>query len=223
MRPATMAISVEGMISPEYTLTQRPLRMTRSAGSRPMHTSISFGAVSLQGLTVIFSFPPKSARSGSRLGEKPLVIFLIVEFPAAFWSGHNVEIIEVIAVQRRARMIALGHQRHVSVFNGDRFIERSVFGVDALECEPLLWVDAMIIDFLEQRFMGKIVLIMLVRRIGRAIAAGRNHLDHQQIFRRFPLWQDIGDMSYVAAFASRFLAELVGPDEPSRQSALSRC
>ena len=40
--------SVPGMISPEWTLTQRPLRTTRSAGFRPAATSTRRGAVSAQ-------------------------------------------------------------------------------------------------------------------------------------------------------------------------------
>src|SRR5512140_3670714 len=39
MRSPQMAISVLGMISPDCTQTQRPLRMTRLAGLRPMATS----------------------------------------------------------------------------------------------------------------------------------------------------------------------------------------
>src|ERR1041385_1996193 len=36
-----MAISVSGMISPDCTLTHLPLRITKSAGTRPMATSTS--------------------------------------------------------------------------------------------------------------------------------------------------------------------------------------
>src|SRR5882757_3449309 len=45
-----MAMSVPAMISPEWTFTQRPLRMTRSAGLRPIATSTRCVAISAQGL-----------------------------------------------------------------------------------------------------------------------------------------------------------------------------
>src|SRR5262245_54601260 len=47
-----MAMSVSGMISPECTFTQRPLRMTVSAGVRPIATSMSDAADSNQVLGI---------------------------------------------------------------------------------------------------------------------------------------------------------------------------
>src|SRR5262245_13659012 len=47
-----MAMSVSGMISPECTFTQRPLRMTVSAGERPMATSMRDAADSNQVLGI---------------------------------------------------------------------------------------------------------------------------------------------------------------------------
>ena len=65
-----------------------------------------------------------------------------------------------------AWVVALGHQRHVTILHRHGFIEGAVVGVDALEGEALWRVDAVIIGFLQQRLMRKIVLIVLVRRIG---------------------------------------------------------
>src|SRR4030042_843793 len=49
MRPSLTAISVSGMISPDCTQTQVPLRITRSAGLRPMATSIRARARRISG------------------------------------------------------------------------------------------------------------------------------------------------------------------------------
>ena len=54
--------------------------------------------------------------------------------------------------------------------------------LDALKGEALLRRQAVVIGLLEQRLVGKRVAIVLVRRIARPMAAGRDHLDHQQAF-----------------------------------------
>src|SRR3989304_1982754 len=53
MRWPFTAISVSGRISPDWTHTQRPPRMTRSADSRPMATSISLRLVSIHSFVSI--------------------------------------------------------------------------------------------------------------------------------------------------------------------------
>src|SRR5436190_21733707 len=95
-RPALMATDVPGMISPEWTFTQRPLVMSISAGARPMATSTSCGAVSDQGAMGIFC---TFGRDGG-LDGVGLYSSRRVEGPAAAWlrgavlsgtSGHDGE------------------------------------------------------------------------------------------------------------------------------------
>src|SRR5687768_11622298 len=109
-----------------------------------MQTSMSCGAVSLHGL--ITGHIPLC---NSGLGQEPLMLFLIMKLPNALRSSHHIEVIEIIAVKCCTRVITLGHERHVSVLHGDRFIDRTVLGVDALKGKALSGLDTVIIDFLE--------------------------------------------------------------------------
>ena len=51
--------------------------------------------------------------------------------------GHDVEVVELVAVGRAAGVVALGHQRHVVVLDRHRLVERAVLGVDPLDGEAL--------------------------------------------------------------------------------------
>src|SRR5688572_7438307 len=79
------------------------------------------------------------------LGEQPFMLLLIMEFPDALRARHHVEIIEIIAVQRRARVIPFGYERHLAIMHRDGFIERTVLRVDALEGKALGRPDTVII------------------------------------------------------------------------------
>ena len=71
----------------------------------------------------------------------------------------------------------------------------------------------MVIGLLEIGFARQIVLVVLVRRIARGVAARRDHLDHQQRIGRLALRQDVGDVARVGALAAHLLAEVVRRDD----------
>src|SRR5215210_5621945 len=44
------------------------------------------------------------------LSEQPLVVWIVPDFPLAYRSSHNVEVVEVVARRRRDGVIAAGHE-----------------------------------------------------------------------------------------------------------------
>ncbi len=92
-------------------------------------------------------------------------------------------------------------------------------GVDALEAQSPAAGSAGGSRSPRDRIPGQIVPVVLVRRIARRVAAGRDDLDHQQRIRRLALGQHIGDVARVGALAARLLAEILGRDQARRQAA----
>jgi len=62
---------------------------------------------------------------------------VIVEDPLAHRAGHDIEIVEVIAMRRANRMIPSRYQNDITVLHTDCFIDAAVVRVDTLECEAL--------------------------------------------------------------------------------------
>ena len=123
----------------------------------------------------------------------------VVEFPGPPGPSHDVEVVQLIAMDRRAGVIAPGHQGHIAIFHRHGFIELAVIGVNPLEGKALGWVDPVIIGLFQSRLVGQFVFVMLVGRIGRGIARGVNSTTRR--FPPFPIRQDVGDMAHVGALA----------------------
>ena len=73
------------------------------------------------------------------------MIRIVVKYPLALRPGHGVEVVEVVAVWCADRMVALRHQHHGFVGHAHGFIQRTVIGVDALECKTLRRVQTVIV------------------------------------------------------------------------------
>jgi len=125
-------------------------------------------------------------------------------------------------MDRCAGVIAPGHQRHVAILHGDCLIKLAVIGINPLEGKALRRVEPVIIGFLQGRFMGQVVLVVLVGRIGRGVPGRRQDLHHQQIFRHFPFRQDVGDMARVGALAPGFLHKDIRHNHARRKFSLAR-
>src|SRR5687767_7588597 len=158
------------------TLAFRPLRFMSVKASTGLPSKVpntdrltamilqsATATVPIRGLVALLL--PQAWLARSNLAQQPFMLFLIMKLPGPLRSGHHIEIIEVVAMQRRTRMIPLGDERHVAVMDGDCLIERSVICIDALEGEALAGPDPMVVNFFEHRFVRKIVLVVLVGRI----------------------------------------------------------
>ena len=81
----------------------------------------------------------------------------------------------------------------------------------------------MVIGLLQAAFLGQVVGIVLVWRIARRVPARRQHLDDQQVRRRFTLGQDVADEAFVEAFAARETLHRARLQQPRRQAAATGC
>ena len=86
------------------------------------------------------------------------------EAPLAQRSGHDVEVVHLEAVGRAAGVVAAGDEGDVAVGDGHGLVERAVVGVDALDAEAVLRVQAMVVGLLEVGDPRVVVLVVAVRR-----------------------------------------------------------
>jgi Na+-driven multidrug efflux pump len=142
----------------------------------------------------------------------------VVEFPLPYplRAGHDVEIVEIVAVAGGAGVVALRHQRHVAVLQHHRLVERAVVGVDALEAEALRRVEAVVIGLLEEAFVRQVVLIMLVRRIDEVWPPGvMTSTTSSECRRRIVLGHDVVDVADIGALAARQWPDACPAGSPS--------
>jgi hypothetical protein len=76
----------------------------------------------------------------------------VVKPPCPLRTGHDVEVIKIVTVDRGARMIAHRNQRHTAVLDDDCLVKRSVIRVDALKGEALRRIELVIVGLLQERF-----------------------------------------------------------------------
>ena len=69
--------------------------------------------------------------------QHPFVRRIVLEMPFAPRPRHHVQVIRFVAVGHDDRMVAARHHHDVVILDGQRFVERAVVGVDALEREAL--------------------------------------------------------------------------------------
>ena len=119
-----------------------------------------------------------------------------------------------------AGVIALGHQHDIAVLDRHGFVQAAVVGIDALEAEALRRVEAVVVGLFQMGFARQVVPVVLVWRVARRIAGGRDDLDDEQRIRRLVLGQDVGDVAGVRALAADLLAEIVRADDADWQAAL---
>ena len=77
-------------------------------------------------------------------------------------------------------MEAGGHEDDVAIRGCQRFVQRPVGRVDALEGEALGLCEAVEVDLLETRLGRRVFGVVLVRRIARPVATRREHLERDQ-------------------------------------------
>src|ERR671914_284340 len=99
--------------------------------------------------------------------EQPLVVGVVLDLPLSNGTGHDVEVVEVVARWRRDNMVTLRHQHHITVVERQGLVERTVFGVNPLQRETLLGPEPVIVGLLKVPLARGIVLVVLVRRIAR--------------------------------------------------------
>ena len=86
---------------------------------------------------------------------------IVAEHPFAAWPGHDVEVVQVIAMGGGHGMIAARHHDDVAVVNGDGFVNGPIIGVDTLEGEALRRVYAVVVGFLKVAFLGQGIAVVM--------------------------------------------------------------
>src|SRR3990170_6449945 len=67
--------------------------------------------------------------------HQPLVLAGIVKFPGAARTGHDIQVVEVVAVDGGSRVVAARHHHHAAILDHDRLVERAIVGIHTLEGE----------------------------------------------------------------------------------------
>ena len=125
-----------------------------------------------------------------------------MEPPDAPGAGHDVEIIQIIAMNGGARVVAIGYQRDIAVGDCHRLVKAAIVGIDPLEGEALRRIEPVVINLFQLRFMRQIVGVVFVRGIGRGAAARRDDFHDKQAVGRFVFGKDVGHMACVGAFTA---------------------
>ena len=89
-------------------------------------------------------------------------------------------------------MIALRNQDQVSIVDSDRFIISLVI-VDTLKGEAIVWLNMMVIGFLQVGLVRRVLSVVLVWGKARPVASRGDDLDHNQALRFLVGIQDVLD------------------------------
>ena len=114
-------------------------------------------------------------------------------------------------------MIAAGNEHEVLIAGADGDIEVSRFRIDALEGEALLRVEPVVVELLQGTLDAGLVLIVLVRRIGRPVPRRREDFYKKQPGRRIFLREDPVDTPFGDALAPDLDTHIVGSDQSGRE------
>src|SRR3546814_11186158 len=89
--------------------------------------------------------PPRSTRTDTLFPYTTLF-----RSPLALRTGHDVQIVEVVAVRRADRMIAARHHHAIAVLHRHGLVDAAVVGIDALKGEALARVEPVVVGLLER-------------------------------------------------------------------------
>ena len=121
-----------------------------------------------------------------------------------------------------AGVITTWYHHRVTVVDGHRFIQVSIIGKHPLEGKSLARVEAVIIDFLQGRFIWELIRIMLVGRVTRPATTRGDHLHNKQAVGGFGFWKDVANVAGVGAAATGFAAHAFRRDQPCRMVSGTR-
>ena len=96
-------------------------------------------------------------------------------------TGDEVQVVDIVARTGDDRMITVANQDHVTVACRYDKVATLIGRIQALMRERRRVIGAVVIDFVEVGFVGRMVHIVFVRRVARPVAAGRIDLDRDQV------------------------------------------
>src|SRR5262249_36956194 len=118
---------------------------------------------------------------------KPSMFGIVDDLPGAFdaRAGHHVQVVHVVAGRRDGRtVVAMRYEDDVAAADFLEHLYRTLrCAVDAVIAEPtgIIWArgDLEVVDLLQRGLDGS-VLVVLVRRVARPVAAGCDDLARDQ-------------------------------------------
>ena len=93
------------------------------------------------------------------------MVGVVLDFPLAHGSGHDVEVLEIVAGRRGDRVVAPRNENRIPVEYGHRLIEGALLVVDPLHGETLLWLYRVVVGLLQVGLVRAVVPIMPVWRV----------------------------------------------------------
>src|SRR5215213_5013262 len=130
--------------------------------------------------------------------------------PLAYWSCHDVEVVEVIAWRRRDHVVTLRHEYNITVVDRKGLVERAVFGIDPLQREAFVWTDLMVVGLLQVPLARGVIVVVFVRWVARPVAVRGQDLDDQEPLRPAVLHQDRTYLPLHVARAAYLHVDVLG-------------
>ena len=134
------------------------------------------------------------------------------------WSaraGERIQIVNVVPVGGDHGMIALRHEDEIAIAHGERFVDTPVRGIDLLDGKAFRAIDPEIVNLLQVHLVGRILDIVLVRRIARPVAAGCVDFTNQDAVRGKGRLKHVVDLACGIPSAADLHANIAGADEGS--------
>src|SRR2546422_4755821 len=128
----------------------------------------------------------------SRRGKQVMECWIDLITPDAVRTSHDVEIVVIKAGSSRYDVIALWDQDQVSIVDSDRFVISLVI-VDTLKGEAIVWLNMMVIGFLQVGLVRRVLSVVFVWGEARPVASRGDDLDHNQALRFLVGIQDVLD------------------------------
>ncbi len=100
--------------------------------------------------------------------------------PGPMGAGHHVQIVGVVARGCAEGMVAPGDQEDIAIGRSEGRVQCPVSAVDTREAPTARPLEAVVIQLLEVGLTGWVLGIVLVGRVARPVASGREHLEQDQ-------------------------------------------
>ena len=100
--------------------------------------------------------------------------------PDRLVAGQDVQVVAGVALGDGEGVIALRDEQQIAVVDDVGLVDPAVGGVEPLQAEAVGRIDPVVVDLFEIGLARHVADVVLVRRIGRPVAARGEDLDDQQ-------------------------------------------
>jgi hypothetical protein len=137
-------------------------------------------------------------------------------------TRKKIQVVHVVTRTGDDRMIAATDEDRITVPDFQGLLAGILAGIEMLEGETFPLTDPVIVDLIQIGLRGRIVYVVLVRRITRPVAARRVDLNCHQLIRRKIGRDDIDDLARHISATTQAAADVTGSDEPRLKPSFGR-